>query len=207
MIIEMMAFNWMFVVIPVVGALIGYITNYIAVKMLFHPRKPINILGLKIQGIFVKRQQAIAQSIARMVDKELFSAQDVKDMIVDAENLDSFNVLLSEHIDNFVDDKLPASFPMLSLFLTGGTKTKIKGIFKEEIKNMLPDVGERLADQLGAKIDVERLVQERVENFSVDKLEDMLWSVLSNEFRFIEVIGAVLGFVIGIVQVIILVFV
>ncbi|MFV0506055.1 MAG: DUF445 domain-containing protein [Bacteroidales bacterium] len=202
----MKEFNWMFVIIPVVGALIGYVTNYIAVKMLFHPRKPINILGLKIQGIFVKRQKAIAQSIARMVDKELFSAQDVKNMIVDAENLDAFNNLLSEHVDNFIDNKLQTAFPMLSLFLTGSTKDKIKDIFNEEIKILLPDVGEKLADQLGAKIDIEKLVQERVENFSVAKLEDMLWSVLSNEFRFIEVIGAVLGLIIGVVQVAILVF-
>ena len=49
-------------------------------------------------------------------------------------------------------------------------------------------------------MDVETVVREKVEAFSSDKLEEMLLSIMKREFRFIEVVGAVLGFVIGLVQ-------
>lgn len=41
---------------PVICALIGWFTNFLAVKMLFHPHKPIKIGPFTIQGIFPKRQ-------------------------------------------------------------------------------------------------------------------------------------------------------
>ena len=53
---------------------------------------------------------------------------------------------------------------------------------------------------LEKNMDVEIVVREKVEAFSSDKLEEMLLSIMNREFRFIEVVGAVLGFVIGLVQ-------
>ena len=49
-------------------------------------------------------------------------------------------------------------------------------------------------------VDIEKMVTDKVSNFSSDKLEDLLQSVMSKEFRFIEIIGGVLGFVIGLIQ-------
>ena len=48
----------MFLIVGI-GAMIGWITNYLAIKMLFRPYKEINILGLKIQGLLPKRKQAL----------------------------------------------------------------------------------------------------------------------------------------------------
>jgi uncharacterized membrane protein YheB (UPF0754 family) len=49
-------------------------------------------------------------------------------------------------------------------------------------------------------MDVEAVVREKVAAFSSDKLEEMLLGIMRREFRFIERVGAVLGFVIGLVQ-------
>lgn len=44
---------------------------------------------------------------------------------------------------------------------------------------------------------------EKVKNFSSDKLEEILYSIMKKEFVFIEIIGAVLGFLIGVIQILI----
>ncbi len=59
--------------LPFIAAFIGWFTNYLAVKMLFHPRKPIRFLGMTIQGIFPKRQELFAQKLGVLVSKELIS--------------------------------------------------------------------------------------------------------------------------------------
>ena len=51
--------------IPFISAFIGWFTNWIAIKMLFHPKEEKNILGIKIQGIFPKRQQQFAEKPQR----------------------------------------------------------------------------------------------------------------------------------------------
>ncbi len=54
---------------------------------------------------------------------------------------------------------------------------------------------------LQAELDLEAIVTQKVAGFSSDKLEEILQSILSKEFRFVELIGAVLGFIIGLLQV------
>jgi uncharacterized membrane protein YheB (UPF0754 family) len=44
------------------------------------------------------------------------------------------------------------------------------------------------------------MVREKVANFSSDKLEDILQGVMKREFRFVEAIGGVFGFLIGVAQ-------
>jgi uncharacterized membrane protein YheB (UPF0754 family) len=53
-------------------------------------------------------------------------------------------------------------------------------------------------------MNVESVVREKVEAFSSDKLEEMLLSIMKREFRFIECVGAILGFLIGLTQLAIL---
>jgi uncharacterized membrane protein YheB (UPF0754 family) len=48
---------------PVLGAFIGYITNVVAVELLFHPKKPVNIFGFKIQGLVPARSKEIVERI------------------------------------------------------------------------------------------------------------------------------------------------
>jgi uncharacterized membrane protein YheB (UPF0754 family) len=58
-----------------------------------------------------------------------------------------------------------------------------------------------LGDKLEKSLDVKELVREKVEAFSSDKLEEILFSIMRKEFRFIEIIGAILGFLIGCTQI------
>ncbi len=69
-----------FVLPPLVGALIGYITNYIAIRMLFRPLTEKRFLGVKLPltpGIIPKRRYELAESIGRMVSRELLTEDTV----------------------------------------------------------------------------------------------------------------------------------
>ena len=57
-------FKWTWCLLPLIAAVIGWATNYIAVRMLFHPREEKRIFGLRIQGVFPKRQKALAEKLA-----------------------------------------------------------------------------------------------------------------------------------------------
>ncbi|GBL35044.1 UPF0754 membrane protein SH1116 [Filimonas sp.] len=73
--------------IPFISAFIGWFTNWIAIKMLFHPKEEKNILGLKIQGIFPKRQQQFAEKLGQLVSRELISFSDIANKINNPETI------------------------------------------------------------------------------------------------------------------------
>lgn len=185
---------------PVVAAFTGWFTTWIAIFMLFHPKKPIRFLGITIQGIFPKRQKQVAAQLGKMVAKELIHFDEIADKLKDPEGLKHLTPTIEKHLDHFLDVKLKEKLPIISMFVGSGTMDKIKEGMLEEIELLLPAIIHQYTDTLRQKIDIEQMVTEKVSNFSSEKLEDILQSVMKKEFRFIELIGAVLGFVIGLIQ-------
>lgn len=69
------------ILLPIaVGALIGYCTNYIAIKMLFHPRKPVKFMGKTFPftpGVIPKNQSRIAHAVGSAVGESLLTSEDI----------------------------------------------------------------------------------------------------------------------------------
>lgn len=188
--------------LPIIAALTGWITNLLAVKMLFHPKKQISIVGLKIQGIFPKRQKLLAEKLGILVSEQLFSIKDVTALLKDPEMMVDTKILLGEKVDNFMR-KFLESKPMLAMFISGDIKDQIKKAILDELEASLPEIIESFAHNLEKKVDIKNIVYEKVSALSSDEIEKMLYGIMSKEFRFIEILGGILGFIIGIIQVVI----
>lgn len=187
--------------LPLIAALIGWLTNYLAVKMLFHPKLPIKILGISIQGVFPKRQKQLAEKLGTLVAEELFSVKDVAQKLKELATSSESMELVGKRIEKTIREKLVKSFPMLAMFLTDEMVEKVTNLFKSELQDFLGESAQDLGRKLEESLDVKELVRVKVEAFSSNKLEEILVAIMSKEFRFIEIIGAVLGFFIGCVQV------
>lgn len=192
----------MIYLLPFIGAITGWITNWIAVKMLFHPKEPKNFLLFKVQGVFPKRQKVMAEKLGHIVSSELFSIDDVVEKMKSADNSEVLGFVETK-IDDFINVKLSTSMPMLAMFLTADLKNKIKTTLLEEISDVIPGVIDSYANKLKTEVDVKAIVYEKVVNFSSDKLEEILFSIMKKEFKFIELLGGVLGFLIGLIQLVI----
>lgn len=190
----------MFWIQPVISAFIGWITTWVAIKMLFHPRNPKRFLGITIQGVFPKRQQMVAMHLGKVVANELIHFDEIANMLKNPEHLTTLKPVIEKHLDNFLHVKLKEKMPVISMFVGEGTLQKIKEGMLEEIEQLLPEIISRYTDSLSKQVDIERMVTEKVAGYSSDKLEEILQAVMKKEFWFLEVVAAVLGFVIGLVQ-------
>ncbi len=195
--------NYWLLIIPVISAFIGWVTNWIAIKMLFHPREPKRILGITFHGIFPKRQQQFAEKLGKLVSAEFLSFTDIEQKISDPENLKKIMPMIEQHVDDFLRTRLSDEMPVISMFIGDKTIGKLKTAFMKEIELLFPPVMKQYAANLKTELDLEQIVIKKVSGFSSDKLEEILYQIMSKEFRFVEIIGAVIGFVIGAVQVLI----
>lgn len=196
--------QWTSYIIPVLlSAFTGWITTWVAIKMLFHPRNPINILGFKLQGIFPKNQQLIAEKLGQVVSKEFLSFAEIEAKVTNPDNLLMLKPEIEKHIDTFLREKLSTIFPMLSMFIGDKTITQLKEGFLMELESLFPILMKSYMTKLEKDLDLEKIVTEKVANFSSGKLEDILNQITKKEFQFLEVIGGVFGFLIGLVQVLI----
>jgi len=109
--------------------------------------------------------------------------------------------LVENHIDHFLRVKLAEQMPMISMFIGDKTIQQLKTVFISELRVLFPDIMKNYMHHLENELDLEKIVTQKVAGFSSDKLEEILNSIMKKEFFFVEIIGGVLGFIIGLLQV------
>lgn len=196
--------DWMqirLILIPFVGAFIGWITNFLAIKMLFYPRQPVKVLFVTFWGIFPKNKERIAEKLGNVVQRDLINFADIKDRVLNEETLARFKEEIAERVDNALRERLkkmglpPGVVP--EPIIMAVHKTIVR-----EIESNLPSLIDKSISNIEGRLDIQEIVKSKVRNFSDEKLEKMLMDITAKEFKFIEVVGALLGFLIGLMQLI-----
>ena len=191
---------WLYT-IPFISAFIHWLIIRMALKLLFHPREPRRILGIRLHGVFPKRKQQIAESLGRIAGQELLSFQDIEQTITNPENVRKILPLADQHIDNFLRNKLKESMPVISMFIGDKTIQQLKTVFMKELEDLFPLIMKNYVQNIKNDLDIERIVAEKIVDFSSERLEQMLNQVLTKEFRLVEIISAAWGFFIGLLQI------
>jgi uncharacterized membrane protein YheB (UPF0754 family) len=194
--------NWL-LLIPLISAFIGWFTNWVAIKMLFHPKEPKKFMFITFQGVFPKRQRQFAEKLGKLVSTELLSFREIEEKIVNPDNIKKLMPFVESKVDDFLRNKLSDAFPIISMFIGESTINQLKTIFMAELEVIFPEMIAAYMKNLESQLDLEKMVTEKVYGFSSDKMEAILNQIMTKEFKFIEVIGGVLGFIIGILQVLI----
>ncbi len=183
--------------LALIGALIGWVTNILAIKLLFKPIEPINILGFKLQGLIPKRREEIAKSIGEIVETELLSMNDILDNVLTEQNIEEVKYILKSRTKEVINEKVPS-------LIIAPFKDKIclyvDNIVDQESDGMIQKLVDKMNNENESGIRLARIVEDKVNTFELDKIEKIIISVAKSELKHIEVLGGVLGFMIGIVQ-------
>ena len=187
------------VMILISGA-IGWITNWVAIKMLFRPHKEINFGLFKIQGLIPKRRAEIGSGIANIIQNELISVKDVISNIDREEFSKRLNKLIDDVLDKNLKKKVKEKFPFLQMFFTDKIAKDVGNTIKDIIMGNQEKIFEIFSNYAEENIDFEVIISDKISNFSLDKLEEIITFLAKKELKHIEVIGAILGMLIGAVQ-------
>lgn len=192
------------IIIPLISALIGYLTNVIAIKLLFWPHQSIKMPFFEIQGLLPKRQAEIAVSVGNLVEQELLSLTEVVDKVdtpeIHAKLILKFNALLKERIELALPRMIPDRFKKL-------ITNNIEKVIYQEAPLIIQEIFESGREYITQEIKVSDIVEDKIKEFDLKQLEEMIRGIAATELRFIEILGGILGLIIGLVQVLIILFI
>jgi uncharacterized membrane protein YheB (UPF0754 family) len=191
--------TWTWIALPLIGAFIGLGTNYIAVKMIFRPLRPMRLLFFRIQGLVPRRQQELARSIGNVVGSHLVEH---KDIVRGLEKLD-FDKLLSSVLDRGLTPKIQElrTLPLIGGFLTEERVQDMRKAIQGSVLAHKQTILDEIETGLARGLNVPAMVEEKVAAFPVQRLEALILEVASRELRAITLLGGVLGAIIGFGQV------
>lgn len=182
-----------------IGGLIGYITNVVAVKMLFRPLNPFKVplLGWEIQGLIPKRRSDIARSIGETVANDLVSVEDLIDKLIEDADKTAMIAMAKTRIVEMAEQNMP---PMIPSMFKGAILNYVADAVDKNAEGVMNELSEKLVHQATEKIDIAQMVKEKIDEFDLLKLEELILNISSKELKHIEVLGGVLGVLIGFVQ-------
>lgn len=188
-----------FILMPLIGALIGWSTNLLAVKLIFRPLKPFKIplTGIEIQGLIPRRRLDISKNIGETLEKEILSP----DEIVNRLTSDKIKKQLILYIKNLVMER---SYEKLPAFIPQGFRTTIVDYLGEVIDRhggtIYDELKGTLIEKVKSEIDLKTMVEEKINSLDLEQLEDLIIRLSRKELRQIEILGGVIGFVVGLIQ-------
>lgn len=193
-------------VMAVVGAAIGWFTNYLAIKMLFRPLNPwrLPLLGIELQGLIPKRRKVLAASIGLAVEQQLFTASDIIDLLIEGENKQEIISGIRHRVLKVIEERIPVIIPGT---IRSAILNKIGSVIDKEIEGMFDSMMEDTIHKAVSKINIKEIVEEKLNSLDLLELESLILEIMGRELKYIEVLGGILGFIIGTVQGLLLLFV
>lgn len=184
---------------PAVGGVIGWVTNVIAIRMLFRPHDPVKVplLPITVQGLLPKYKAELAAAIGQAVEEELLPIEALIDQLGASTAQEEILQLIEEHVEKRLRQKLPQ-------FLPDSLKGVIAGLLRDWLGQELPPLLDKLTQQAKERVrtglHISQLVHEQIMEFDVAHLEALVVSISRRHLRHLEFLGGALGFIIGLVQ-------
>lgn len=185
---------------PFITAGIGWLTNWVAIQMLFHPRQPMRIFLWQWQGLIPRRQAQLAAESAEIIEREILQQH----MILHEIRKIELGPYLQDAAHKIVWERIGPqlrAIPLLGGFINDSTLAKFEVIAAAAMQEEAGPLMEKVATQFEASVNLKQMIEDNIAAFDLDRLEAIVNQVAQREFRTIERLGAVLGFLIGCVQV------
>lgn len=192
-------------ILAVIGGLIGYITNVIAIKLIFRPINPIKIpiFNVEIIGMIPKRKLEIASNVAQVIEEQFFSFDDIIENVITEQDKQIIIDYIKVRVKLVLNEKLgliPSSIRNL-------VQNYISEIIEDEIRSGVDELSEELIIKANNRINIKEIVENKINELDLYELETIILQIIKKELKQIEVLGLVLGFFIGIIQGIITIFI
>lgn len=185
----------------ILSSFTGWFVIWLTVKILFRPLKPIAIAGFNIQGILPANQQLIAEKIGTLVSTQLFSFDALQQKVTDPDNFNKLKPEIETHIDSFLRVRLKETFPMLSMLMGDKTINQLKTAFLTELETLFPVLMKSYITNLEKEFDIEKEVSEKIARFPIAKIEAVIYKSANKQLLKIQLMGAAIGFITGMVHI------
>lgn len=186
--------------LPLFGLVVGYLTNVIALKMIFRPQMPVAIGPWILQGLFHKRQAEVSQDYASLIADEIMTPSNIIEAVLKGPYADRVFSMIATHTKKVIDDQAGLAKPFVAW--TVGTKRYIemKNLAVERIVDKLPNAAKSVDAYATEAMDIAATLSERLKALPPPDFEGMLRPAFEEDEWILIAVGAALGFAVGVGQ-------
>jgi len=189
---------WM---LPAFGGFIGLVSDWLALQMMFRPLHEKKILGIKCQGLFLRRQQEVARDYADLIAREILTPANMMEELFRGAMSDRIMELVHRNVRRLVDEQSGIAKPLV-VYAVGSQKyIEMKNVVADRIMERLPETMKSVEQYAGDAMDVRNTVVERMQDLTPEEFEGMLRPAFKEDEWILITVGAALGVLVGEMQI------
>jgi uncharacterized membrane protein YheB (UPF0754 family) len=186
-------------VLPFFGFLVGYVTNWIALKLVFEPQTPKQVGPFTFQGLFHKRQSEVATAFSTIVAGKVLNADNIVRTVSSGPTGDKVLEIVDTRIDELVTQY--EQHPMASMVLPDQNERQaLRHDIKQRTRDDIAKPGGVLHVFAAKAVDIRENLERRMKALPSDEFEGVLRPAFQQDEWKLILAGAVLGFAAGLFQ-------
>lgn len=187
-------------VLPVFGFLVGWETNWLALKVIFRPLNPHKFGPFTIHGIFLKRQQEVSETFARVNCVEILHTKAIWETILTGPMSSNFYAMLRAHSIVFTEKLVGGMKPFAITAMGSQQFAEMKEEIASKIAENLPIIMPHSYQYTTDALDMENTIREKMQELSYAEFEGVLHPAFEEDEILLIFVGGVLGALAGAVQ-------
>ena len=188
-------------IMPVFGLLTGWLTDYIALKLVFAPKRPIRILFFTWQGIFFKHRREFTDIYGGLIADQVVTPAKIIRAIIEGPGSDRLIGIIRRRISAEMDSQVGIARPWAVLAVGGSGYAQIQEIVSRSVVERLPETMGYLETYTGDALDIRNTIVLKMRDMTDDDFEGLLRPVFKQDEWKLIAVGAMLGFGVGELQV------
>jgi uncharacterized membrane protein YheB (UPF0754 family) len=196
--IQDLPFSWL--ILPIGGLLVGYLTNWLALKLIFQPQQPIKISFWTFQGLFLKRQKEVAATYSKIVATKILTTKKIFEAILSGKEKPLLDKIIEENVGNAVNHSVGSFRSVVQLLIGREAFEAIKQAIAKTFQGVLANMISATFDYADEALDMEDTLNEKMTNLSSAEFEGFLHPVFQEDELKLILVGAVLGMFAGFLQ-------
>jgi uncharacterized membrane protein YheB (UPF0754 family) len=186
--------------IPLITGFIGYITNWAAVKMIFHPQHFVGVGPIGWQGVLPGKADLFAHQVAETMSDRVLSARDLAERL----DPDEMEALFEERLDRVAPELVREAADVVRPGLWDTMAPEAQAVVVDQVRQLTlataRDIFDHLAGISDELLDLRRLVVDLLTGANVARLVRLFQRIGGPELRWIVRYGGIFGFVVGLAQ-------
>lgn len=191
-------YPWM---LPAFGGFVGFFSDWVALQMMFRPLYPKKIMGVTMQGLFIKRQQEVAGDYAALISKQILTSGNMMEELFTGTHSDKVIALVNRHVKEVIDSQSGIVRPLVVYALGGEQYRNIKEQVAQRILQQLPTTMKHIESYAEDAMDIRNTLVERMQKLTPEEFEGMLRPAFKEDEWSLILVGAALGFLVGELQI------
>lgn len=185
--------------LPVVGCIVGIVTNYMALIMLWSPREPVYIGGFKLQGAIPGRSDELLESVQGTIAQDFLVIGELAALMIEQITEEVIANNIDYHLDTAIPRNMSDMQPVLEQALTEENKAKLKDYVTQEVLKNLPTMKSQVENYVDDEFDVLAIMRAKPQA-SANEFMLFIETVLTSEPAMIVAYGGLFGGLIGMIQ-------